>query len=157
MMALAETNWVSNTIAAFALGVSGLALYLQRKDSRPRLGISGRSERVAPMLHEETTGRVSSGPEEWAQVFKIRNVGTWPVRVVSARMRWLWGRPKSVGLSWNRTPLLEPFRSCEATLLSSKADIEPLTGVKRALPFYRVDFIDEAGHAWSAGFRRVRF
>lgn len=151
-----ETNWVTNVTAGLALAVSGLALYLQRRDSKPRLSISASTKRIAPQTYEPTTDHFSSEPAEWAQIFEIRNVGTRQVRIVSTRARWLWERPKPVDAVWKRTPLLEPDTSCECTLFTSKVVSEPLTRLRRRLPFYRVEFLDQVGRAWSAGYKRVR-
>jgi len=150
-----EQNWVANVIAGLALAVSGLALYLQRRDSRPRLSVAAASGKIAPSIYDPTTDRTSRLPVEWAQTFKIRNVGNRQVRIQSVQARWLWTRPRPVEADWQRTPLLEPDTACECTLYTSKVIAEPLSGMRKAFPFFRVEFLDQVGRSWSAGFRRL--
>lgn len=154
-MLLGETNWVSNGIAGLALTVSGVALYLQRRDSHPRISVSASDKMVGPQIRDKAGGRMASETKEPAQVFEIRNIGMRQVRIHSVRARWLWGRPAAVSGDWNRTPLLEPDTVCECTLFMSKVPQRPLTRFRRTVPFYRVEFLDQVGRAWSAGYRRI--
>lgn len=149
-------NWVSNTIAFLALGVAGLALYLQRKDRRPDLAISAQSDRMVATLVEDGMGGFMDGREEAAQVFELKNVGMRQVRIDSVQARWLIGPPMTVPQGWYSLPVLDPDKKCEHAVFTSKIISEPPSGVKRLLPFYRVEFLDAVGRRWTAGYRRVR-
>lgn len=148
---LDQTNWISNVIAGLALAEASYALYLQRRDRRPRLSISVRNDSAAPLIGDGAGGLMEGPTKESAQVFEIRNVGRLPVRIHAVQARRLWGPPFSVSCLWNRTPLLEPDTRCEATLLISQLPPEKLRGI----PFYRVEFLDAVGRRWSPGLRRV--
>jgi len=149
-------NWVSNAIAFLALGVAGLALYLQRKDKRPDLAISVQGDREVAQMVDDGGGGVMAGPKELAQIFEIRNVGMRRVRINAVQTRWVIGRPTTVTPGWNSLPVLDPDNKCEYAVLISNIITGTPSGLRRVLPFYRVEFFDAVGRRWSAGYRRVR-
>lgn len=154
-MALAA-YWVPSVLSALAILMSGLALYLQRRDKRPRLKILASDKGVASML-PDGMGGWADGPEQPGQSFTIRNVGLRKVQIHSVEARWLFGRPFPVSADrWSRTPELEPDSSCECAVVTSKLMLQPATRARRMLPFYRVEFLDPVGRRWTPGYRRFR-
>jgi hypothetical protein len=152
---MSPANWVSNIIAFLALGVAGLALYLQRKDRNPDLSISATDKMVAQMV-DNGMGGAMDGPLEPAQVFELRNVGLRDVTIDSVQARWLVGPPVRVLQGWHGLPVLHPDRRHEHPVFTSKIISETPSFIRRILPFYRVDFLDAVGRRWTAGYRRVR-
>jgi hypothetical protein len=153
---MAEPNWISNTIAGLALLVSGVTLYLQRRDARPRLTILASDDDLATRLPDGMGGYSYTGPKAPAQIFEIRNVGDREVRIQSVRARWIGRRSSDVSGDWNRTPLLEPDTMCRCTVFKSQL-LHDLGGPPRTrLPFCKVEFLNSVGRTWSAGYRRVR-
>ena len=149
-------NWVSNTIAFLALGVAGLALYLQRKDKRPDLAVSAQGDRIVAQMVDDGMGGVMAGPKELAHIFEISNVGMRRVRIDAVQARWLIGPPTTVTPGWNSLPVLDPDNKGEYAVLTSNIISETPSGVRRILPFYRVEFFDAVGRRWTAGYRRGR-
>jgi hypothetical protein len=139
-----EGNWISNAIAGVALFISGVTLYLQRRDVRPRLTVLAVDEDAPTRVRDGGGGYHDTGPKEPAQIFEIRNVGAPQVRLHSVRARWLLQKPRTVSGLWNRAPLLEVDTMCNGRSLHRSCSLNS-SHQEIVYPFYKAEFLDSVG------------